>query len=70
MLVVRALSVHTNAEMVLLSPLWVNSKEEEKRQQHQPHQILASHDARTTRAPKIDFQLQLRHRGYHHQHQQ
>ena len=49
MLVVRAWSVHTNAEVMLLPPLWANSKEEEKRQQ-QPHQILASHAVRTSRA--------------------
>ena len=68
MLVVRALSVHTNAEMVLLSPLWVNSKEEEKRQQQQPHQILASHAERTLRA-RVRLHLYL-HRGCRHQHQQ
>ena len=61
MLVVRAWSVHTNAEMVLSTLQRVDSKEEEKRQQHQPHQILASHAARTMRARvdlKLDFRLQ------------
>ena len=50
MLVEHALSAHTNAEVMLLPPPWVNSKEEEKRQQQQPHQILASHAVRTSRA--------------------
>ena len=49
MLVVRESNVHTNAEVMLLPHPWANSKEEEKRQQR-PHQIFASHAARTSRA--------------------
>ena len=67
MLVVRASSVNTNAEVMLLPPLWANSKEEEKRQQ-QPHQILASHAARTLRA-KVRLHRYLR-RDCRHQYQQ
>ena len=69
MLVVRASSVHTNAEVMLLPPLWANSKEEEKRQQQQqPHQILASHAARTSRA-RVRLHRYLR-RDCRHQYQQ
>ena len=77
MLVVRAWSVHTNAEVMLLPPLWANSKEEEKRQQ-QPHQILASHAVRTSRArvklhryPRQGDRHQRAHEVlFHHQLQQ